>query len=455
MAKSTVVDEALGIVRGGGSRGPKLREKSPLDMLANPKLADEIRELQRLGPKMSDEFYNAERARILGEMQKNTYVVDPRFINAKGQPTPFNLAPDASMRTYLMPDGSIVRRAASQPAPRGSQPLNKSVEELETLLPPPRGVPAAPAAPAAPAMSADDAALAAAREANEAARAARSAESADEAAKAAATESRASAMNPPAPPPRPAPAPDATAASPAEQSFRAGQPTREAVQSNTPRNVAVGVGLGALGAGAARQAYEDMPYKSSGADVGEFSRMDYVPPRPAETDVSNFSRMDYVPPSSANRVPEILAPVGPDWNPTLTDVSKFSQMDYVSPEARNAIMQARQSSTRATPTQIATAAADNPTGGGFFSRVSNAIYDPNYQKGMSSKQMFEQMQRDPRGELSFSQEENPAAFFRAADRMREEQQGRASGGKVGAGAVPKDAALHKALEIIHMMLSRR
>jgi hypothetical protein len=450
MAKSTVVDEALGIVRGGGSRGPKLREKSPLDMLADPKLANEIRELQRLGPKMSDEFYNAERARILKAMQTNTFVVDSRFINAKGEPSAFNLAPNASIRTYLMPDGSIVRRNANQPAPRGSQPLNKSVEELETLLPPSRGVPAAPAAPAAPAMSADDAALAAAREANEAARAARSAESADEAAKAAATESRASTMGPPAPPPRPAPAPDMTAASPAEQAFRAGQPTREAVQSNTPRNVAVGVGLGALGAGAARQAYEDMPYKSSGADVGEFSRMDYVPPRPAETDVSQFSRADFMPGSP-------------------TDVSEFSRMDYVEPTTastgrlpdilapirgdtipegavKRAIEEAKRRSTPATPTQIATAAADNPTGGGFFGRVANAIYDPNYLSDKSPRDLYAMAQQ---------MQERGDEYGSHLMTGRAMSMDRSTGGKAGSGAVPKDAALHKALEIIHMMLSRR
>jgi hypothetical protein len=72
---------------------------------------------------------------------------------------------------------------------------------------------------------------------------------------------------------------------------------------------------------------------------------------------------------------------------------------------------------------------------------------------MSSKQMFEQMQRDPRGELSFAQEESPAAYARAAQRAREEGEGRASGGKAGNG-VPKDAALHKALEIIHRLISR-
>jgi hypothetical protein len=240
-----------------------------------------------------------------------------------------------------------------------------------------------------------------------------------------------------------------TAASPAEQTFRAGQPTREAVQSNAPRNVALGAAGVAVPAGMIREGIESRPIptyeplQGYGQRYADWKAMqvpqDYVGdagfdvgPAPAQTDISAFSREDYVPPSYG-KVPDILAPVAGGG-------------------ANRAVQTARSVGTRSTPTQIATAAADNPTGG-FFSRLSNAIYDPNYQKGMSSKQMFEQMQRDPRGELSFAQEESPAAYARAAQRAREEGEGRASGGKAGNG-VPKDAALHKALEIIHRLISR-
>jgi len=444
-SKATTIEDALGIAKDVTSRGRKLREKSPLDMLADQKgLAKDIRELQRLGPKMSDDFYNAARARILKEMQTNAYVNDPRFFNVKGEPTPFNLAPNARMRTYLMPDGSIVRKSADQPAPRGATPLNKTPEELETLLPPPRGTPA-PAAPAATTMSADDAALAAAREANEAARAARSSQSADEAAVAAATEANAARMGPPAPPPRPASAPDVTAASPAEQAFRAGQPTREAVQSNTPRNVAVGVGLGALGAGAARQAYEEMPYKSSGADVGQFSAMDYVPTRPAQTDVSDFSRMDFMP----------SAP---------TDVSEFSRMDYAEApgsatptgrvpdilapvaggDSRRAVQTARSVGTRQTPTQIATAAADNPTqSSGFFSGFFKDPY-----AGKSARDLYYEAQEMGRRGDEYGSNLLTQRAMSMGNPENMKRGGAANGGK--------DAALHKALEIIqHMLASRR
>jgi len=89
---------------------------------------------------------------------------------------------------------------------------------------------------------------------------------------------------------------------------------------------------------------------------------------------------------------------------------------------------------------------------GVLSSLLGKVYDPDYQKGMSSREMFVQAQRD--------RDESPAAFFRAAARQREENpdfkpdMSRASGGSVDA-KPGKDAALHKALEIIHMMLSRR
>jgi len=64
--------------------------------------------------------------------------------------------------------------------------------------------------------------------------------------------------------------------------------------------------------------------------------------------------------------------------------------------------------------------------------------------------------------LNWGNQENAADFFRADQAMREmmknkeEFEGRASGGKVGSsGAGGKEAAIHKALEIIHHLLTRR
>jgi hypothetical protein len=82
----------------------------------------------------------------------------------------------------------------------------------------------------------------------------------------------------------------------------------------------------------------------------------------------------------------------------------------------------------------------------LLSRIFSAPKDP--YAGMSSRQLMDIANRDP---------DNAAAFFRADQALRKEQpdmfkpQTEKRGGSVGGG---KDAALHKALEIIHHMLTR-
>ena len=96
-----------------------------------------------------------------------------------------------------------------------------------------------------------------------------------------------------------------------------------------------------------------------------------------------------------------------------------------------------------------------------FSDLLGKIYDPNFEKGTTSKQLFQAAQNDP---------DNPAAYARAAARWKEENpdfqpdmSGAASqsggnmkrGGTAKAGGMnPKDAVLHKALDIIHAMMTR-
>jgi len=66
-----------------------------------------------------------------------------------------------------------------------------------------------------------------------------------------------------------------------------------------------------------------------------------------------------------------------------------------------------------------------------------------------------------RAVLNWGDEGSAADFFRADKAMRELEKnkeefvGRAEGGKVGSGNLGKDAAIHKALEIIHHLLTRR
>ncbi len=89
---------------------------------------------------------------------------------------------------------------------------------------------------------------------------------------------------------------------------------------------------------------------------------------------------------------------------------------------------------------------------GILSRAMSKIYDPRYLEGESSRQLYERAQ-----EMQGSGDEYGSNLMnlRAADRARREMpEERASGGATN-GKLGKDASLHKALEIIHMMLSRR
>lgn len=501
--KLSSVDEALNVVRG--KKGPKLREEpAPLSLENNPAYKNFI-DNQALYK--SPEEFNQFRQQQIDKAKKDLMMPIPGRKSG-------NLGPESGVVWFRLPNGTFDKRPRGQELPKGAVPINRTAEEIEAAFPPPREVPKPAPAPIEPAptvdvsqlmlqnpqpktlserinagmptidgrrlvipeipgrpaaldiarkaapppTSAQDAAVQAAIESNQAARAARAAENASQSEIAAAVESRASAMNPPAPAPR--------------------TPTREP-NLGLPLGVAGLAGTGAMlgqqrgdiyGFEASRRAADERARMQAEADEASRQEAGYGTPAapntpaaslpavgmgtapipggyvgdagfdvgafPAQTDISQFSREDYVPPSYG-KVPDILAPV-------------------VGGNAARAVQTARQTANRVSPTQMAMAAADNPNASpSMLSRLASAIYDPNYQKGMSSKQMFEQMQRDPRGELSFAQEESPAAYFRAAQRAKEEGEGRASGGKAGSGAGSKDAAMHKALEIIHMMLSRR
>ena len=99
-------------------------------------------------------------------------------------------------------------------------------------------------------------------------------------------------------------------------------------------------------------------------------------------------------------------------------------------------------------------------------RAGRGLFGEDYQS--TSQRVVERPQgpsRDgapQRAVLNWGDEGSAADFFRADKAMREMREkgeqfeGRASGGKVGSsGAGGKDAAIHKALEIIHHLLTRR
>jgi len=448
--KATAVEEALNIARDIARPGRKLREPTLLESMRNRDLAQRIQELNQLGPKMPTEMYMAERAAILEELNKpgRMMMMDPR-VSAKN---PVDLGPGAKMQSYLMPDGTIKRVELGRPAPRGGQPLNKTTEEIEAMLPPAREVPKP-----APAQ---DPAITAAIESAEAARAAKAATAADEAAVLAQRESNASLFGPPSPGARPAPtaAPTTVEASPAWQAYQAGSPSRSAWEAGTPGKIALGTAGVAIPAGAMRDSTVDQakriltggrPYMDEGRDaynavLGPVSREGW----PVSLD-------------DLTQVPEM-----PKQSPAATVSPAFSQFgfnafrqntaptytgDAVDAEALTQKYGTRAPAPAAAPSRAAPIPQrpqrEEP---GFLARALSKVYDPRYLEDKSSRDLYVEAQR-----MGSAGDEYGANLMniRAADRARREMpEERASG---GATKPNKEASLHKALEIIHMMLSRR
>lgn len=112
-----------------------------------------------------------------------------------------------------------------------------------------------------------------------------------------------------------------------------------------------------------------------------------------------------------------------------------------------------------------TGSTARPAAAPVAERAGRGLFGEDYQS--NSQRVVERPQgpsRDgapQRAVLNWGDEGSAADFFRADKAMREMREkgeqfeGRASGGKVGAGAGGKDAAIHKALEIIHHLLTRR
>jgi hypothetical protein len=375
----------------------------------------------------------AERAAILEELNKpgRMMMMDPR-VSAKN---PVDLGPGAKMQSYLMPDGTIKRVELGRPAPRGGQPLNKTTEEIEAMLPPAREVPKP-----APAQ---DPAITAAIESAEAARVAKAATAADEAAVLAQRESNASLFGPPSPGARPAPtaAPTTVEASPAWQAYQRGSPSRSAWEAGTPGKIALGTAGVAIPAGAMRDSTVDQakrtltggrPYMDEGRDaynavLGPVSREGW----PVSLD-------------DLTQVPEM-----PKQSPAATLSPAFSQFGF------NAFRQNTAPTQTAPATTELSRAAPIPQRPqreepGFLARALSKVYDPRYLEDKSSRDLYVEAQR-----MGSAGDEYGANLMniRAADRARREMpEERASG---GATKPNKEASLHKALEIIHMMLSRR
>jgi hypothetical protein len=137
----------------------------------------------------------------------------------------------------------------------------------------------------------------------------------------------------------------------------------------------------------------------------------------------------------------------PSWNqPGPSRIAPYLMQNQ--PQAP--VRKAGPAAPAAAPAQQAPAKQDEP---GFLGRIFGK--DP--YAGMSSRQLMDIANQNP---------DSPAAFFRADQALRKEQPdmfkpkndtvpAEKRGGPVKGNAAPgKDAALHKALEIIHHMLTR-
>ena len=206
---------------------------------------------------------------------------------------------------------------------------------------------------------------------------------------------------------------------------------------------AAGVVGGALGASAMRDKESQMApisnFTGTDVDAEALTKAYGAAPemeRPSPFEETNVGAPEPVSRDFPKRVPDILAPVGP-------------------PVAERAVQRAKQTAARPTPVQTASVYADNPTASpGMLSRIFGG---GDYQS--TGKQVVERPQGE-RPVINWGSNESAADYFRAAQALQsmkdENPIGRASGGKAdNKGGIHKDAALHKALEIIHAMISRQ
>ena len=191
------------------------------------------------------------------------------------------------------------------------------------------------------------------------------------------------------------------------------------------------------------------------------------------TNVSEFSRFDYVPgqaaparPSAPPSAPSSVAPSRPSL-PSELQGDQFSEIAGYTGASPTVVGEARpQGPISTTPigaTELARQVVsgggggggshppvpptrtDRPSGGGFFSGLFSDPY-----AGKSSRDLYYQAQDMQRGGDEYGANlltQRAMSMDRGGEKAR--------GGSAGAGMGGKDAALHKALEIIHHMLTSR
>jgi hypothetical protein len=176
------------------------------------------------------------------------------------------------------------------------------------------------------------------------------------------------------------------------------------------------VGAGAIGAGA-------LALNSGSQQTQPTGQTPAVTPAGAGTSISDFSRLDYMPPSG-------------------TDIARFSQMDFMPPATRGAVQQARTQTAPMPPTRPAELAREQPS---ILSKI--------FGQPATTRQLFKQSQADPsdsgawmRAERQYARTHKDEPNF---DVTKLNEQGMKRGGAAG-----KPDSVHKALEIIHHLLTR-
>lgn len=360
---------------------------------------------------------------------------------ARGQVRTFDISPNAPNLVVKMPSGSVIEIPRGANIPQGAQVLNKSAEELRAMIPQEIRPPAPSATTSVPSAGAR---------------------------------------------PIQPEAPAAAAPSTAPWGRRPAAPSREA-DLGLPLGVAGLAGTGAILASQRSDIYgggkgeAPMP---QGGNYDDSFNAPYTPPLTKLYDEFGQGAPQYPqqPPApeprdlyaeTNQRAPNYLGSVGragalpimarpdggrgdgveprPQIDPSILMLARERLMPYsargiegrppAEPSAGGAGGGGGGAPARTTQAAPAAPAAQS---GSFFSGLFKDPYE-----GQSSRQLYETYQK--RGD------EDPAMFVRAARKEMEERKaaGLARGGSAGSEKHGKDAAVMKALEIIHHMLQNR
>jgi hypothetical protein len=357
----------------------------------------------------------------------------------KGTPARvFDISPNAPNLVVKMPSGAIIEIPRGANIPQGAQVLNKSADELRAIIPdeirplPPQRTTSVPTAGARP----------------------------SDAAPAAPAPSTAPWGSRPAPPGR---EPDLTL-----PLATAGLASTGALLGSQRSDIyAGGREKPTIPLDDVQVQYGDMgrapPF---GGEYNDVFNAPYTPPTKQGGDYNDVFNVPYTPPPSqygsvgrAGGLPVMArteggrgegAEVRPIIDPSILMLARQRLMPYSMQREEGAAPAAGGSGSPArggsgsTTTAASSTSAPAAQSSGMFSGLFKDPYE-----GQTSRQLYEAYQK-----RQMSGDDDPAMYARAARRELEER-GRARGGSAEGSKHGKDAAVMKALEIIHHMLSNR